>query len=346
MKIANIDLKQYELPLTRKLSIKGHTLNKRCGVILTITNSTGQVGYGEAAPLPGLHKESLNEVISELLRLKDDLPGKEIPENALQNISPAARLAVEMAIFDLSVQQDSSFINPANANVPINALLTNQTENVEAEVAQLIEQGYPAIKLKVARNPVDEDIALIRKIKQIAEDKAILRLDANRGWEIDQAMRFCSEIGPEQIEYIEEPVKNIADQAEFIDRSNIPIALDETLTQNGLKHITDIKQIKAFILKPSVLGGLEQTKRFINIAKQNNILSVLSSAFETSIAIRSYLCFAVKMGIANTPMGTDTLKWLSEDVLVNRVVISNGKVDVLKMTEQRPALRTEILTDV
>ena len=61
MKIAEIRLQRYTLELARSLTIKGRVLEKRSGLILSLIDSNGQIGYGEIAPLPFLHKETIEE---------------------------------------------------------------------------------------------------------------------------------------------------------------------------------------------------------------------------------------------------------------------------------------------
>lgn len=323
MKIAN--LYKYDIPLARPLNIKGRTINNRCGIIVSLVDEDGFVGIGDAAPLPGLHKETLDDAIAEL---------KAFPKTTL----PSVKFALESAMLDIAIQREKLFDNIERLNIPINALITGDAID-EFEV--LCDAGFKAIKIKVGRGDVSEDIKLVQSLKQLGKNVK-LRLDANRAWELKDALEFCSQVGADKIEYIEEPVADTKDHAEFINNSPIPLALDETLIENDPEAI-NLKGVKAMILKPSMLGGFVATEKLINIAKQNNIIPVLSSTFESSVGIRSIALFAAKMSLTNIPAGLDTLKWLAEDVLKEKVRIDNGCIDILKLTPS-PSLRTEILT--
>ena len=94
----------------------------------------------------------------------------------------------------------------------------------------------------------------------------------------------------------------------------------------------------------SVVGGFDAAARLIRTAKDNNIMSVLSSSFESGAGIRSIALFAAKMGLANISAGLDTLKWLGDDVLKEKIKINNGSIDVLKLLQ--PSLRTDTLTKI
>ena len=56
-----------------------------------------------------------------------------------------------------------------------------------------------------------------------------LRLDANRAWTLDEALEFASGIKGIKIEYCEESLKNPEQLDSFLEKSDLPIALDETL---------------------------------------------------------------------------------------------------------------------
>ena len=333
MKIADIALYKYELPLVKPLAIKGHVINSRCGIIISLTDEDGFVGLGDAAPLPGLHNESLEDAIEELMKI---MKAKKLSGIAL----PSVRVATEGAMLDLTIQKDKAFDGIEKLRIPVNALLFGDAGEVVTEFKGLCDAGFHAIKIKVGWRNITEDIELVRSLKELNRD-VTLRLDANRAWELDEALEFCTQVGAEQIEYIEEPVADANDHAEFIKASPIPLALDETLAERDVSQM-DLKGIKAIVLKPALLGGFDATARFIRIAKDNNIMSVLSSSFESGVGIRSIALFAAKIGPGNIAAGLDTLKWFAEDVLKENVKIEIGSIDIFKLS--KPSLRMDILT--
>ena len=114
MKIVDFDMKRYDLALVKPLVINNQELCHRSGVIIFLTGDSGLVGYGEIAPLPGFHKESLDEVISQLSQLKNKIPGLKISPALLDfngglnellcmNMFPSVRFGIETAIFNLFI---------------------------------------------------------------------------------------------------------------------------------------------------------------------------------------------------------------------------------------------------
>lgn len=336
MKIHAAKLKRYSIPLARELTLKNCRIKTRQGALLFLTDENGNTACGELAPLQTLHKESLDEAYNQLTKLKENLIGKNIPQDftefkqGIETILPfepfpSVATAIEMAILNLCKQQ-GKFNDLENIEIPVNALLTLNNGSISDPINNLINQGFTSIKVKVGRANIDEEIAVINEISEIVKSKATLRLDANRKWSLDTALEFCDQTASPSIEYIEEPLSNINEISQFTQKSKIPIALDETLTEKKLDDINQFKNIAAFILKPSVLGGFKKTADLIRYANQNKITPVISAAFETSVSLKAYAIFAAKMNLQNTPHGLDTLKFLAGDLLKKPVSITDGKI--------------------
>jgi O-succinylbenzoate synthase len=352
MKIVDFKIKRYDLPLVKPLTIGEMKLTHRSGILLLLTDDTGLIGLGESAPLPGLHEESLDEVIQQVKSLKAKIEGLNI-EPALfdfdgklnelfsEDLFPCVRCGIEMALFNLHRQS----IEQKNKTININGLVM-PGESVYDEVDNLLNNGYTTIKIKVGRQSLNEDIEMVGRLKKITGTKAKLRLDANRSWQIDEAIRFGKAIGLDKIEYIEEPVKTIEDLPLFSNETKIPVALDETIVQQGEECITKFKNVDAIVLKPTLLGGLDRTAQLIRCARKNNKKVCLSSTFESSISLETFAAFAGLMGISDSSHGLDTWRWLAEDLFIQPMKISNGAIDISKQTTSIDNLRTDILTDI
>ena len=356
MKITDFQIKKYDLPLVKPLIIRGKTICSRSGVIILLRNSDAFVGCGETAPLPGLHKENLTQVISQLNGLKEEILGLEINatpfafDGQLQNLFStdlfaSVRFGIEMAIFNLLRQSQNISINPQITAIDVNGLITAE-DDLFVEVENLLKRGYSTIKIKVGRRSIEEDIKMVRTLKEIIGGRAGLRLDANRSWLLAEAISFCKAIGPMGIEYIEEPLKNIADLGCFFNETNMPVALDETIVESGIDTTEDFNTIVAFVLKPSLLGGFDKTAQIVKFAKKNHKNVCLSSTFETSVSIEAFAAFAALMKIDDTPHGLDTLKWFEEDLFINPLNVSNGEMNVSQLPPGPDNLRMDLLKDV
>jgi len=350
MRIVALDIKEYDLPLARPLTVAGHNLTSRSGVIVALSDELGLTGLGEAAPLPGLHAETLRQAAEQLETVKDEITALDIsvrpfdvggqPTQLLpKNLYPSVRLAIEMGIFDLCVRRDDSFVAGQGVQIPVNGLVMARADDLFGEVESLLSAGYRSIKIKVGRQSVRDDIITIRKAGSLIGRQADIRLDANRLWGLDEAVDFCHAVGCELIDYIEEPLDDPGGYPAFFEQTEMPVALDETLVEKAPGDIDWIDRVRAFVLKPSVLGGLEKTARLIDFAKARGIRPVLSSAFESDVSLRIFALFAARMQLAGVAAGLDTLKWFSTPLLEGAFEIKDGCVDIEELLAVRPKLK-------
>jgi len=95
------------------------------------------------------------------------------------------------------------------------------------------------------------------------------------------------------------------------------VALDESLYDGVIPNGMLDKGIGAFVLKPAIIGDLSRVKGLIDLAGQLGIPAVLSSVFESPVALRFYARLACAHGLQRYAHGLDTWRWLqhgSEDL--------------------------------
>ena len=258
--------------------------------------------------------------------------------NLNENIFPSVRFGIEMALLNLIfLRRDFKIIlNKEVKNVlPVCKLYMIMESDIEKNIFQVINEGYKVIKIKVGRESLEQEIYKLKKIKRILKNnksKIKIRLDSNGLWTSDEAVYFGNEIGAELIEYIEDPLNDLRLYENFFNKTGIPVAVDEKLNEflkiyEIRKNITrNLNYLKAFILKPSLIGGFLKTAELIKIARENNLMAVLSSSFESSIAISSIALFAFLTGLIDIPVGLDTLSWFKENLLTEEIKIKNGNI--------------------
>lgn len=348
MTIDRVDIRRYDIPLIRPLTIAGGTITSRTGVIISLTDHEGRTYHGEAAPLPGLHKETLDDVISELKLIQR--MGKNCTpwyiEEAAETMSSSSRTALEMVLFDLLPLESSASPAHRGVRIPVSGLVMAADNDLDDEVEALLAAGCISIKVKVGRRPLAEDIRTVQRLRSRIAGRAGIRLDANRLWSLNDAAAFCRKVGPQGIEYIEEPLADRSAYAAFHSRTDMPVALDETLIDLGIEGAEQWEGAAAFVLKPSLLGGLAWTGEFIARALEKDVRPVMSCAFESDLSLRAFALFAALFHMFDTPLGLDTLKWFREPLLSEGFGISGGYVDIGAMAAIQPKLKTSLLHDV
>ncbi|CAI8583568.1 unnamed protein product [Vicia faba] len=319
----------------------------REGFILSLILEDGSVGFGEVAPLE-IHKENLVDAEYQLRFLIHVMKQVDISNflsllkgsfsywiwNELgilpSSIFPSVRCGLEMAILNAIADSKGSnlldILNPStNVNrkcekpseVPICALLDSNKSAAEvANIASaLVKEGFSAIKLKVARgrDPV-QDATVIQEIRKKVGCQIIIRVDANRNWTYEEAMKFGSLAKDCNLQYIEEPVQDEDDILKFCEESGLPVALDETIDEiqeNPLKKLLKFTRpgIVAVVIKPSVVGGFENAGLIAQWAHQHGKMAVVSSAFESTPSVAH---------------GLGTYRWLKEDITLDPLLIGRN----------------------
>ena len=349
MSLCRWKLFHYSLPLTEPLCLLGHEMHGRTGLILRLhdendgTSVGDNYGDGEIAPLPGMHPETLSEAETQI---RDYLSGNSLPVTCSAALFGSVNFGLDMALRTMfqnpNVSKFHSFKETAGNDpkpskidfkgqiFPVNGLAVGSGTVLEMECEELRNGGFKAVKLKVGRLTILQDIERVRLARKILGDEIALRLDANRAWEWEDALKFAEAVQDFNIEYCEEPLLDSNKLEQLHLQTGMPLALDETLwyaptpkSDTPAKHVS-LSGIRALILKPSILGGWNNTKMWIEHAQKNGIHCVLSSCFESGLGLNWIAFMANELLSEQFPAGLDTSKWFEQDLIEPRFLIQNG----------------------
>jgi O-succinylbenzoate synthase len=211
--------------------------------------------------------------------------------------------------------------------VIINALVAGNIASVKQQIEQRLDKNYRSIKVKVGRQPLNEEINLIQDIHRKIDKTSTLRLDANCAWKFKEAVYFVNSVKDLAIEYIEEPLINPEKLPDLYKVCDLPIALDESLIEMSPDNFRPEEWINTIILKPSVIGSVQKTLQYISLAKKYGIKVVISDTFHSGIGL-SFLIRLASIIDKTTAMGFDTYRWLNDDILIDRLPVENGCFDL------------------
>jgi O-succinylbenzoate synthase len=342
MRLRRADLIPYRLPLVEPVLLAATALTCRDGVLLRLEDETGAIGWGDAAPLPGFSREALPEVQRTLKDVTAALIGRALDPLDLTSatgsfhtaldaaaLSPSARFALDLALFDVAAQRlgrslpQAMHPDPA-VILPVNGLLMGALGHVRAEAERLAAAGYRTLKLKVGRAPLADEIRLVRGISEVVSDGIALRLDANRAWTKAEAHRFAEAVADLPLDYVEEPLREAAGLPALWLDTRLPLAVDETLQEQGAEAIRG--WAVAAVLKPTLVGGVAATLRLAATARARGVRPVLSAAFESGIGMRGVAALAAATGAE--PAGLDPYRRFASDVLAVPLPLDRPLVDV------------------
>jgi O-succinylbenzoate synthase len=352
MKLAGFDLFEYELPLTQPIVTRDETLSSRRGFLVKLSTDSGATGWGEIAPLPGFSRESLALVKQQTLQLKSTLIGSNLPDDLSPrgkgwshwrlpgDLAPSVRCGLELAVWNFDLAKEP------RKRVLVNGLLTGDRDEVLHGAYEMVRLGYKAVKVKVGGRPIDEAIEITWKARDTVGDRVRLRLDANRAWSLDQAVKFGKAVFTCDVDYIEEPTADPVDLGVFSSECGVPIALDETLSDSPIKALEGYRGIKAIILKPTLLGGFQKAYDLAQRGRNLGIQPIVSACFESGIGILGLARFATYLSLENIPSGLDTYRWLQADLLSPMLKINRGTIEMSLPMESAHVVKMDGLREI
>jgi L-alanine-DL-glutamate epimerase-like enolase superfamily enzyme len=106
---------------------------------------------------------------------------------------------------------------------PLEQLLRQTEDN--------LAKGFRAIKMKVGRARLSEDVDRVKAMRELLGPDVPLMVDANMRWRVDEAIRAARALAPHQITWLEEPTipDDIEGHARIAREGGLPIATGENL---------------------------------------------------------------------------------------------------------------------
>jgi o-succinylbenzoate synthase len=316
-------LYRFTLPTVREIRLGKERLSDRSGFLLAYRDEFGNAGFGEAAPLPGFSTETLDDARKALHAFCSTGEGKG------DQVPASVRFAIDQAASELlAIQSDHLLHRVLDTYAPdglaINALILTD-EPLDRQIERIRKNGYRAVKLKVGGNP-DDDLKRVQYVAAELGPDVKIRLDANRAWTYEEATRFVQNLDV-PIDYIEEPLQDSEELGRFVDETSAPIALDESLVDWSQDRIADAGFATAFILKPMLIGGMEDVRAMVELAERAGARVVFSGAFETSVGRRFSMALAAAFA-GSEVHGFDTARFLKSDLVTDSAGRSSAVADL------------------
>ncbi len=211
----------------------------------------------------------------------------------------------------------------AHGTVEVNGTIP-AVEDVEPVLARF--PGVTTFKIKVAEplQSLDDDLRRVTAVRRLRPD-AKLRVDANRGWSVDQAVEAAEKLG--ELEYIEQPCATVEELAEVRRRTTTPIAADESIRRASDPYrVAELKAADVAVCKVAPLGGVD---RLLRIARDLNLDVTVASALDTAVGMDAGLVAAKLTG--SRAAGLATQRLFIEDVAAPRELV-NGQLEITRTT--------------
>ena len=212
----------------------------------------------------------------------------------------AAKAAVDIALFDLLSKREKKPLHEYLGGKR-DKIITDMTigiEPLEITVQKALEHtrsGFRALKIKVGLE-FDEDIKRVSAVRDAVGPKIQLRVDANQGYTVDQAIKFCEAMETLDVAVVEQPVK--AEDYEGLRRvsqsSNLPIMADECVksvldarkvARESIADMINIKLMKS--------AGINDAVLINRLAEAADVGTMVGCMGEIQVSIAAGLHFAL-----------------------------------------------------
>ncbi len=300
MKVRNIDIFYFDIPLQQPFKISIGTMHGANDVLVRIETDSGLVGWGEACPFPPITGETQETNVAVARNLRDLLVGRDPlavgvflrEAGRLITANPSIVAAFDMALHDIAGRA---------AGQPLFRLLGGEKAVLETDItadldtpermaeraARFVASGFRKIKIKVGQDP-DLDLARLAAIRRAVGSSCAVSIDANQGWTVPQAVLALKNMEEFRVDFVEQPVASwdIAGLREVRRRSPIPIMADEALfSPHDAVKLVRAEACDYFNIKLMKCGGVRNAVRIAHIAEAANLPCMVGCMLETRLAL-------------------------------------------------------------
>jgi L-alanine-DL-glutamate epimerase-like enolase superfamily enzyme len=284
-------------PLTISRGTTAQTVN-----VWARIEADGIEGWGEASPFGiGDFRQSTEQILEHLARARPLLEPLHPLERARveqtlreAGIGSAARAAIDLALWDwlgkrtgLALWQMLGLSREAVAPTSV-TIGINPPEVAQQRARDWLELTHArALKIKLG-NPagIEADQAMFEAIRQVAPQGVALRVDANGGWSLQDALTMCRWLAARGVEYVEQPLpRGAEDDLPYLHReSPLPIFVDEScFDSRDVVRLAD--RVHGVNIKLMKCGGLSEALRMVHTARALGLQVMYGCYSDSSLAI-------------------------------------------------------------
>ena len=137
------------------------------------------------------------------------------------------------------------------------------------------------MKIKVGTSSEEIDYERLKAVREIVGQEIAIRIDANGGWDTNQAINILGRLIPFAIEFVEEPTRGLENLAAIQKNVAQKIAIDESFQDvENIDQIKDDQIADILIVKPSAIGGIKFASQLIDRAKSLELEVVVTSLLD------------------------------------------------------------------
>jgi L-alanine-DL-glutamate epimerase-like enolase superfamily enzyme len=285
MKITAVRTILVNVPIAKPVKTSIHDIRSVGCVLVFVDTDEGMTGESYIFTLSAKRLDVLNAMI---LSLKSELIGedphyteriwqklwREINFFGHKGVTLFGISALDMACWDVVGKASGkplyrlwgAFRDQVPAYASGGLWLSQSIDELAAEAKAFLAQGFGAMKLRIGKPRIEEDVERVRAVRQAIGPNVGLMVDANQGFTVEHAVRLGRKLEEFNLIWFEEPVQayDLEGSARVAAALDVPIASGETeYTRYGFRQMLEMKA--ADILMPD-LGRVGGFTEFLKVA--------------------------------------------------------------------------------
>ena len=342
--IRRVELFKLSVPLIEPFTTSLGTEYAAENVLVRISTEEGPVGFGECSPYMPINGESQDTCYAVGRYFAKALIGRN-PLDIAGNVELMDRIiygntsiksAFDIALYDIAAQHAGRPLYAFLGGEKNKTIITDYTVSVgdpqkmAADAVKIKEQGYPAIKVKLGRGGT-EDVERIRAIRVAVGNEIPLRIDANQGWKVGEAIETLNALAPFGIQHCEEPIARwkYLKLKKVRKNSPIPIMADECCgDEHDAERLIELDACDYFNIKLGKSGGIFKALKIVKLAEKAGVHLQVGAMLESRIAMTAFAHFSLCSPLIEH-YDFDTALMFREDPVTGGIqYLANGVVEV------------------
>ena len=278
---------------------RGILLTKPTWYIVLKHTISKSIGVGECSIIPGLSLDDEIKIELQLQSIIRRINNGERPQISEFTEFPAIQFALETAYEDLAFEKPFTpypgNFSDGKKTIAINGLIwMGNPDSMLEQIQEKLNNGFNCLKMKIGAIDFQAELDILKSIRaQFSAQEIELRVDANGAFAPEDALEKLDVLSNYDIHSIEQPIKQGQwnQMAALCAQTPIPIALDEeligVLDPGDQQQMLDFIRPQYIILKPSLIGGIQASNKWIEIAEKRNIGWWATSALESNIGLNA-----------------------------------------------------------
>lgn len=345
--IRQVELYKLSIPLKEPFITSLGRDDDAQNVLVKIVTEHGITGFGECSPYMPINGESqdtcfiVGQYFARLFKGKNALAIEDrITEmDRLIYGNNSIKSAFDMALYDIAAQHAGlplyKFLGGENNKTIVTdyTVSIGETEKMAADAVKIKEQGYPSIKVKLGQDG-KKDVERMKAIRAAVGNDIPLRIDANQGWTVAEAIETLNALGPLDIQHCEEPIPrwDFMNLPGVKKASPIPIMADESCgDEHDAERLLAMDACDYLNIKLGKSGGIFKALKIVELAGKKNMRLQVGAFMESRLAMTTFAHFALCSPLI-VHFDFDTALMFSEDPVRGGIVYAKNGIITLPET--------------